>query len=174
MNTATPILPSVRGMQLLHPKELTVKTQMHGDITVTMHKFDCISGREIYAKYPTSNLPKLGEYGVSEAVMLTLMQFVTVPVKHENTVVNVQLKTMAQVMQHIPDWEALNEIERGMLAYNFSFFENGKGWTSLTDLVAKFGKWASKISTASLGQFFQVVEQHLKNSAQSTPSKTDS
>lgn len=167
MSTAgtAPSQISVKSMPILLPKEVVIETQDYGQKTYIMHKCDCISGREIYAKYTMSNIPKLGDYAVSQEVMLLLMQFVTVKAGD----MEIQLKTMPLVMQHVPDWEALNDLERAMLAYNFSFFQNGKGWTSLAELCRKAGGWASKISTASLAQLFQEIRQHSKNSEPSTP-----
>lgn len=154
----------------LHPKEITV-TDAQGNLrTYIMHKFDCVTGREIVAKYPISNIPKLGDYAVSEETMLKLMGYVAVQTGDKLTF----LSNLPLLWNHVPDWETLTTIEREMVVYNCSFFQNGKGWISLAELSQKAGQWISKISMASLGQLLAEVRQASMNSEQSTPSKTDS
>ncbi len=154
----------------LFPKEFTATDQQGKEHAYTLHKFDCVTGREIVAKYPISNMPRLGDYKVSEETMLKLMGYVSVKVGDRD----VFLSNLPLLWNHVPDWEILTAIEREMVVYNCSFFQNGKGWISLAELSQKVGQWASKISMASLAQLLAEVRQASTNSEPSTPSKTDS
>jgi hypothetical protein len=107
---------------LLEPKEITVKTQSGVEKTFIISKFPAIAGREIITKYPVSNMPKVGDYSVSEETMLKLMAFVAVPIADATPQ---PLSNRALVDNHIPDWETLCKIEAAMLEYNCSFFGNG-------------------------------------------------
>ena len=149
---------------MLEPRQFTCKDQNGNDRTYTLSKFDCISGREIVSKYPVSNLPKLGEYQISQEIMLKLMTFVYVDINGNP----MPLSNATLITNHVPDWEVLAKIEREMLSYNCSFFQNGKGLTSLAELFQKAAEWTSKISTASLVQLFQQIKQHSTNSEPST------
>ena len=149
---------------MLEPQQFTCKDQNGKDRTYTLSKFDCISGREIVAKYPVSNLPKLGEYEISQSIMLKLMSFVYVDVNGTP----MPLNNPTLITNHVPDWEVLAKLEREMLSYNCSFFQNGKGLTSLAELFQKIAEWTSKISMDSLAQLFQQIKQHSTNSEQST------
>lgn len=105
-------------MELLEPKEIEVE-----GLKYVIGKFPATVGREIIAKYPLSNIPKLGDYGVSEEIMLKLMSFVervTPAGEH------IRLTTKALVDNHIPSWEVLVILEAKSLEYNCSFFQNGK------------------------------------------------
>lgn len=155
---------------LLEPKEFTCDDQNGKQRTYILSKFDCVGGREIIAKYPVGNLPKLGEYAVSEETMFKLMAYVAV----DNGGTPLQLTIPSLVKNHVPDWETLLKIERAMLAYNCSFFQDGKGLTSLAELTQKALAWASKISMVSLVELLQAVKQHSTNSEPSTRSKMDS
>lgn len=111
---------------LLQPEEWECPL---GDGTVKvfiLSKFPAIAGREIVAKYPTSGLPKLGDYAVNEATMLKLMSFVAVPREGGEPI---RLTTRELVDNHCPDWEVLARVEKEMLTRNCSFFKNGRAST---------------------------------------------
>lgn len=131
-------------MELIKPKELTV-TDGEGKTRIyTLSKFPAIIGREIVTKYPTSALPKLGDYAVSEETMLKLMNFVAVD---NSTGTPLRLSTRALVDNHVPDWETLAKIELAMMEYNCSFFAKGTLFDSLQDVVLKVLARISEIST---------------------------
>ena len=55
-------------MDLIQPKEIEVSGKIY-----RISKFPATVGREIVAKYPVSNMPKLGDYKVREEIMTKLM-----------------------------------------------------------------------------------------------------
>ncbi len=142
-------------MSLLEPKEQVIKTQA-GEKTFIFSKFPAVAGREIVAKYPLSNMPKVGEYAVSEEVMLKLMAFVAVPRDNGEPL---RLTTKELVNNHVTDWEALARIEAGMLEYNCSFFANGAASTFLSGFAQNVKASISKIVTDSLAQLSQKEKQ---------------
>lgn len=132
-------------MTLLEPKPLSLPTQSGEVKNYVLHKFDAITGREIIAKYPVANLPKLGEYGVSEDVMFKLMAFVAVETAPGTLV---PLNTRALIVNHVPDWEVLARLEWAMLEYNCSFFGNGQTSAFFENIGAKAPQWISRMLTA--------------------------
>lgn len=135
---------------MLYPKDLELKTAAGVTKTFVLTKFPATVGREIVAKYPTANLPKLGDYGVSEATMLRLMAHVGVRLDGRDE--PQMLNTRALVDNHAEDWETLARLEWAMLEYNCSFFANGLSSDTLTGLVEKARPWISQMLTALLAQ----------------------
>jgi len=131
---------------MLYPKPLELRTAAGDEKTFVLHKFPATVGREIVAKYPVANLPKLGDYGVSEATMLKLMAYVGVQVAGRDE--PLMLTTKALVDNHAADWETLARLEWAMLEYNCSFFENGLNAASLAPLMEKAKPWLSQMLTA--------------------------
>jgi len=120
---------------LIKPKDVEIKDS-DGDVkTFIVSKIPAIPMREVMAKYPVSNIPKLGEYNVSEEVMQLLMRYVAVRLEdgREITLVN-----KALINNHVVDGEQLLRIEYAMLQYNTSFFRSRTiSRLSLSGLIAK-------------------------------------
>lgn len=150
--------------KLLQPKTETITLQNGSTKDFLFSKFPAVAGREIISAYPVSNMPKLGDYGVSEATMLKLMSYVAVPVENGDPL---RLTTIELVNNHVPDWEALVAIEMGMLEYNVSFFERGAVPSFIDLLLAKAAPMLSKILTSSLQALSQANTQAGENSATS-------
>lgn len=124
---------------MIEPKPFTI-----GDRTYILSKFPAVAGREIVAKYPVSNMPKLGDYAVSEETMLKLMGYVGVERGDDEPLM---LSTRALVDNHIPDWETLAQLEWAMMEYNCSFFANGRFSTLLESIALKAQQLISKTLT---------------------------
>lgn len=140
-------------MNLIEPKELTLTTQAGVEKTFLLSKFPAIAGREIVAKYPVTNMPKVGEYQQSEEVMLKLMAHVAV-VNSDGT--PQRLTTRALVDNHVGDWETLAKIEWSQLEYNVSFFAKGRSSDFYEHLIAQAQPWITKILTALSGPSSQA------------------
>lgn len=127
---------------LIEPKEITVTDSNGVEHQYTIGKYPAVAGREILAKYPLSNAPKLADYGVSQETMLKLMNHVTKTLSDGR---EIRLSTAALVDNHVPDAEALLRIEMASLGYNVSFFskKNSNGLSGFLleqaeSLVQKF------------------------------------
>ncbi len=107
---------------LIKAQNLTLQDMDGNDVTVVLSRFPATVGREISIKYPMANLPKLGDYKVSDETMEKLMVYVGIPQESGEPLM---LKTRALIDNHIPDAETLLKIEMAMLEYNFSFFRKG-------------------------------------------------
>ncbi len=118
---------------LIQPKEAQIVTQSGEKKTYILSKFPAIEGREIVMQYPVSAMPRIGDYGVNQEVMLKLMAFVAVDMPQGYLALN--SKTL--VNNHIPDWETLAKLEAAMMEYNCSFFQNGKTSSFLEGIEAK-------------------------------------
>jgi len=124
-----------------------------------IHKFDCMSGREIVTKYPVSNIPKLAEYKSSEETMLKLMAFVGVQAGER-----VQMLENADLVKnHVPDWETLMRLEWAVLEYNCSFFGSGLSSDFFENLKAQALQKISPILTGFAAQLLEAVKQPSTN-----------
>lgn len=99
-------------MELLQPKEIEINGKIY-----RISKFPATVGREIVAKYPISNMPKLGDYKVSEEIMIKLMSYVEVVLPERS----IRLTTIDLINNHVPGWEVLARLEWEMLQHNCSF-----------------------------------------------------
>lgn len=159
-------------MSLLQPKEILVKTLSGEEKTFVISKFPAVAGREIFAQYPFSLLPKVGEYKLNEALMLKIMGYVGVattdPARPQ------VLNTRALVDNHVPDWETLARLELAIMDYNCSFFASGGASTFFAGLGATANRKITEILTGLLANLSQAAKQPSTNSEPSIPLKTPS
>ena len=142
--------------EFLEPKQVEID-----GCSFIISKFPAVEGREIYAKYTSSNIPKVGQYEASEAIMLKMMTYVQrVPADGTDPV---RLQTKALVNNHVPNWEILAKLEWAMLQYNFSFFQNGKALDFFEKLKVLAQSEVTKILTAFLGKSLPAGKQPSKN-----------
>lgn len=132
---------------MLDPKEILVKTMEGEERTYVVSKFPAVAGREIIAQYPTSLLPKVGDYKLNEQIMLKIMTYVGVPREGKEPL---QLNTRALVDNHVPDWETLARLELAIMDYNCSFFRNGAASTFFSGLGNRAGKKITEMLTGLL------------------------
>lgn len=148
-------------MTMLEPKEITLKDQSGNERTYMISKFPAIAGREIVTKYPVSNVPKLGEYQVSEEIMVKAMSFVAAVGAdgHET-----RLTTRALIDNHVPDWETLARLEWAVLEYNVSFFGNGLNSAFFESISQKAVAWISSTLMPLLEQSSRTEKPASKSS----------
>ena len=118
-------------------------------------KLPATVAREILFLYPSSNIPKIGDYATSERIMLLLMSYVGVRVGDSI----IPLKTKELVNNHVPDAETLILIEKEMFKYNYSFFQNGNASTFLTILEKRATTKGIEILTTLLERLSQAGKQ---------------
>ena len=144
---------------LINPKEITL--EFEGEkLRFNIGKFPATVGREIISKYPVANMPKLGEYKVSEETMLKLMCYVERVYDDQEPI---PLVNRTLVNNHIPSWEVLVKIEAYVIDYNCSFFELGKVLNSLKEWRALAEPKNIKTLMDSLVSLSQVEKQPSKN-----------
>lgn len=120
--------------ELIKPKEVQIKDLDGVEKTYVISRLPATAGREILAKYPVSNLPRLGEYKASEDAMHLLLSYVAIVLDSGQ----VRLSTPALINNHVNDAEALLRLEYAMLEYNTSFFGKGGPSGFLEGLVRKY------------------------------------
>ena len=103
--------------------------------TFIISRLPAVTGREILAKYPLSNAPKIGDYEISKEAMLKMMAYVCAVADGEE----IPLKTQTLIDNHVPDGESLIRLELEMLKYNTSFFGTGGNSGFLPFLISKVG-----------------------------------
>lgn len=118
---------------MIKPKLVVIKDGDGGEKEFYLSKVPAIPMREVMAKYPVSNIPKLGEYNVSKEIMLILMSYVSVSVGEDGRML--ALSTPALVDSHVATGEQLLRLEWAMLEYNVSFFAQGVGSTFFGNLI---------------------------------------
>lgn len=109
---------------ILEPKEFEDGPRARGGGLFVLSKFTAITGREIILQYPTSALPKVGDYNTNEELMLTVMKHVGVQLEGRDE--PQMLTNRALVDNHVKSAEDLIRLEWAMMSYNFDFFGNGK------------------------------------------------
>lgn len=149
----------------LDPTELVLTDDSGKEHKYILSKFPAVQGREIIAKYPTGMLPKIGDYAVSEEIMLKLMRFVAV----ESNGTRIPLTTQALVDNHVPSWEVLAQIEMAMMEKNCSFFRKGTLSASLADIAQKSLQKILEIVTPLSASSSQQTKPSTTNSEPSTP-----
>lgn len=132
---------------LIKPTDVEIKDCDGNVKTFVISRLPAIPMREVMAKYPVSNIPKLGEYQASKDVMKLLMSYVAVRVDDGR---EITLSNEALINNHIVDGEQLLRLEYAMLQYNTSFFGQGDISTFLTGLIAKHLPSIIQTVTASL------------------------
>lgn len=148
---------------LIKPKELEI--EFEGEkYKFNISKLPATVAREVISKYPVSNVPKLGDYKVSEETMLKLISY-TERVYEDRVQ---PLTSKALIDNHIPSWEILVKLEAYMLDYNCSFFDLGKVLNSLKEWKALAQPKNIKTLMDSLVQLSQAAEQASKNSNEIT------
>lgn len=119
---------------LIKPQDVEIKDCEGNVKTFILSRIPAIPMREVMAKYPVSNIPKLGEYQASQEVMELLMRYVAVRLDDGR---DLALVNKALINNHVVDGEQLLRIEYAMLQYNTSFFGQGDLSTFLRELIAK-------------------------------------
>ena len=131
---------------LIKPTPFVIADGNGEEKTYILSNFDAIAGREIIALYPTSGLPKIGDYALSEKTMIKLMGYVAVPMPNGDPL---RLSTEALIKNHVADWETLAKIEMAMMEKNCSFFRDGRSWDFLENLTKIFLARISEMLTHS-------------------------
>lgn len=148
---------------LINPKEIEI--EFEGEtFKFNIGKFPTTAGREIISKYPVANMPKIGDYAVSEETMLKLMSYVERV--YDDRVQPLTSRTL--IDNHIPSWEVLVKLEGLTIEYNCSFFRNGKAYDFWKKLSALAEPKIIEILTALLGNSSQAAKPRSKNSKRPT------
>lgn len=153
----------------IKPKEITLKDVDGEEHTYEISRFPATVGREIIAKYPITNIPKLGEYLQSEAAMMLLMSYVCKVMEDGS---RLRLETRALIDNHVPDGELLLKLEFQMFSYNTSFFGIVGSPEFVPELVKKYLPLIMSTLTDYLAQSSQPDLPRSTNFAPSTTSKT--
>lgn len=148
---------------LIRPKTIMVKNRDGVEKEFIISRLPSTVAREVMAKYPLSNIPKVADYKSSEEVMILLMGYVAVMVEGRE----VRLSTKALIDNHVDDGVQLLRIEVQMIEENTGFFGLGGNQGFLDSLIQKLSKSITPMLTHLLGQLSQAgSESHSQNSKQ--------
>lgn len=154
---------------LLSPKRLEITRQDGKTVAFHFGKFPAIAGREIIAKYPTSNMPKIGDYAVSEETMQKVLGYVAVETASGAVL---RLTTPALINEHAGDWQTLMTLELRALEYNSGFFGNGGLSSFLRGSLATLQQSISPMLTGLLEQLLARVQQTAEQPSPSSEPST--
>lgn len=140
---------------MIDEKEIEVRGRKY-----IISKVPATVGREILFKYPTSNIPKIGDYAASQDIMLKLMSYVQAVTPEGN---RIELKTQTLVDNHIPNAETLILLEKEMFNYNFDFFHDGNASAFLNGLEKRATTKGIEILTTLLERLSQAGKQPSKS-----------
>lgn len=132
-------------MDLIEPKEVTITTQAGVEKTYVFSKIPYLSVREIMAQYPSSAMPKIGDYSLNEAMAKKLLSYVAIMTENGP----LRLTTAALIDNHIPDLVTGGRIELGMIEYQVGFFETGQASIFFEGLTRKALAFLTRILTQS-------------------------
>lgn len=128
---------------LIKPKEFKIVDSEGKEHTYWLSNFPAVLGREVIVKYPMSSLPKIGDYAMSEEIMIKLMGHVAVDVNGQM----IRLETKALINNHCPDFEVLGKLEMAMMEKNYAFFRDGRSLDFLENLLQIFLTKTSEMLT---------------------------
>ena len=141
---------------MLEPKDVVIDGK-----TFIISKFPAVAGREIVTQYPTSAVPKLGDYQTNQDLMFKIMAFVGVyPTPGQKPLM---LVSQDLINNHVPSWEMLLKVEWAMMEYNCSFFQNGRISTFLDECAQMLPKWITEMLTPLLQPSSRKKKQSSKS-----------
>lgn len=143
-------------VELIDREETTIETSEGKSKTFVLGRAPATAGREILFKYPTANIPKLGDYAASEEAMLKLLSYCAV-ISDAGT--EIRLTTKALIDNHVSDAEMLARLEFRMLEKNFGFFKTGLTSLFSGGISPKVQAWISSTLTALSAQLSQTEKQ---------------
>ncbi len=120
-------------MELLKPKEIHLVDNDGVQRAYILSRMPFMVAREVGIQYGGSILPKVGDYGLNEAMMLKMMNYVAVRVNDRE----IRLATPQLVDNHVPDLDTGLRLEWAMMEYNAGFFHNGTISDFFGDIVRK-------------------------------------
>jgi hypothetical protein len=127
------------------PKELEINGK-----TYFLSKFPAVAGRRIITQYPITGAPIIGNYEANEDLMCRVMKFVGV--KLDGRQDPLMLTSQILIDNHVDSWETLVKIEKEMMVYNCSFFQDGRASTFFDSIAQNILRWIIKILTHALAQ----------------------
>lgn len=148
---------------LIKPQDVTVTDLDGEERTFIISRLPATVGREILAKYPVANAPKLGDYGVSSEAMRLMMKYVAIPREMGDPLC---LTTQALIDNHVPDGQTLIKLEFEMLRYNCDFFGLGSNQDLAGSLIRKYLPLITSTLISSLPPSLQQALQAGQNSKQ--------
>lgn len=147
---------------LIEPKEIIIDYEGE-KLKFNIGKFPATAGREIITKYPVANMPKIGDYAISEETMLKLMSYVERVYDDGRPQPIIPLTSKILVDNHIPSWEVLAKLEVEAINYNCTFFRNGKALDFLKKSMSLAEPKIIEMLTALSGQLSQAKKPRSKN-----------
>lgn len=144
---------------LIKPRTVSIANKDGEEKEFTISRLPATVAREVVAKYPTSALPKIGEYKTSEETMLLMMRYVAVDVDGREQ----RLSTKALVDNHVDDVVQLLRLEFEMLESNTGFFGRAGKRGFLDSLLQKLLSSIMPTLTPLLAQLSAQDSQRSQN-----------
>ena len=130
-------------MELIKPKEVTVKGLDGIEKRFKVSRVPAIMGREIFTQYAVTAAPKVGDYGKNKELLMKMLQYV----EAESQGSFIRLEHESLVDNHVTDFEMLLKLEYEMLKYNTDFFSPARLSGSLGSMIRGLPQLIMKILT---------------------------
>jgi len=134
-------------MNLIEPVEFKLACQDGKERVYVLSKVPAVEGREILAKYTGSAIPKMGDYGINEEMMLKLMSYVSAKDKENK---DVRLSNQTLINNHVRTTMDLMKLEDQMFFYNYGFFLREKVLNLFDAILQMVKEKLQEMSMASL------------------------
>jgi hypothetical protein len=125
-----------------------------------IYEMPCTVSREVISQYAIANAPKIGNYELSEKLMLKVMKHVAVMLDngYEQKLTNIDL-----INNHVPNALTLMKLEKEVIQYSNDFLADGEILNFLGLVMKVADKKITEILTHLLGVSSEVEEQPLEN-----------
>lgn len=141
---------------MIEPKEIEIDGKIY-----VISKFPAVAGREIITQYPITGAPVIGNYKANEALMFKVMAFMGV--KLEGRPEPMLLNSQIAIDNHVGSWETLMRLEKEMMVYNCSFFQDGRTSTFFGGIAQIALKWITETWIPALEQSLTTEKQNSTN-----------
>lgn len=145
---------------LIKPRTVSIEDKDGVAKEFVISRLPATVAREVVAKYPTSALPKIGDYQTSEETMLLMMRYVAVEVDGQL----MRLTTKGLVDNHVNDVVQLLRLEFEMLEENTNFFGRAGKRGFLDSLLQKLLSSVMPMLTPLLAQLSAQDSQPTQSS----------
>ena len=135
---------------LLTPKEIELLDRKGKPHKYILSEIPASYSKEIVLQYPTSALPKIGNYELHQEITFKMLSYVAVPMPNG---VALRLTTRELLDNHIPDLQTWMALEKAMAQYNWGFF--------LGDDLSNFWEQVKKFLVQSIQQTWTDLSQPL-------------
>ncbi len=151
----------MKQLPLINPKQVTIIDLDGNELIFNISRIPAIAAREFITQYPTTAIPKIGDYQANEELMIKMMKYIEI-VKGDQ---EIRLITSDLINNHVPDGESLMKLEAAMLNENTNFLNIGRVSKELNGFSANIKQFITQTLTSFAASSSPKSRRRSKNSA---------